>query len=107
MKNSSDNNNTRDDTTPRSIYTLADNELVSIDWVALLEALRFLDCSANRISVLATFARALADPPRLAEVIAEGNPVSRAEGWANFSVDENSPQIVPSSLQYPFLRYLF
>eukprot|EP00903_Cladosiphon_okamuranus_P013190 g12302.t1 len=55
---------------------VSDNELVSMDWVALLEALRFLDCSGNRVSVLATFVRALADPPRLAEVIAEDNPVA-------------------------------
>lgn len=54
---------------------LADNELVSIDWVAFLESLRFLDCSENRISALPAFARALATPPRLEEAIAEGNPV--------------------------------
>ncbi|CAM9447529.1 unnamed protein product, partial [Hapterophycus canaliculatus] len=53
----------------------ADNELVSIDWVALLESLRFLDCSENRITAVPAFARALATPPRLEEVIAEGNPV--------------------------------
>ncbi|CAM9836250.1 unnamed protein product, partial [Laminaria digitata] len=53
----------------------ADNELSSIDWVALLQALRFLDCSSNRLEVLSTFARALARPPDLEEVIAEGNPV--------------------------------
>ncbi|CAM9841050.1 unnamed protein product [Scytosiphon promiscuus] len=54
---------------------VSDNELVSIDWVALLESLRFLDCSENRVSALPTFARALAGPPRLEEVIAEENPV--------------------------------
>ena len=46
-----------------------------MDWVALLKALRFLDCSANRVSGLPTFSRALASPTRLEEVVAEGNPV--------------------------------
>lgn len=60
-------------------YCLPDNELVSVDWVALLEALRFLDCSSNRLSALSTFAGALAHPPRLEEVIAEGNPVGHGK----------------------------
>ncbi|CAN0113925.1 unnamed protein product, partial [Ectocarpus sp. 6 AP-2014] len=55
---------------------VSDNKLVSIDWVGLVETLRFLDCSKNRLSALPTFARALANPPRLAEVIAEGNTVA-------------------------------
>ncbi|CAN0501424.1 unnamed protein product, partial [Ectocarpus sp. 12 AP-2014] len=55
---------------------VSDNELVSIYWVGLIETLRFLDCSKNRLSALPTFARALANPPRLAEVIAEGNTVA-------------------------------
>ncbi|CAM9138346.1 unnamed protein product, partial [Ectocarpus sp. 4 AP-2014] len=55
---------------------VSDNEFVSIDWVGLVETLRFLDCSKNRLSALPTFARALANPPRLAEVIAEGNTVA-------------------------------
>ncbi len=57
------------------LYIFAGNELVALDWVALLKALRFLDCSANRVSALPTFARALASPTRLQEVVAEGNPV--------------------------------
>lgn len=63
--------------TTRKNTVIADNELVSVDSVAFLPALVFLDCSRNRLSVLSKFTSALAGPPRLAEVVAEGNKA----GW--------------------------
>lgn len=62
--------------TGHALQKKPDNKLNSIDWVAVLQALRFLDCSSNRLEILPTFVRALARPPGLEEVIAEGNPVS-------------------------------